>query len=217
MPPIARLYDSNELAELTLDIFATACDKGWWPFLENPRLARGKGSAKMTVFPDGEIEEKVVLVGTELSESMEEYRSPDVDINMIYYNIPSTAAGGYTKVPHGEGPVGATFKPEGFAVEMADAYIRILDLLGALNSLPDPFVLDDDEHPKETKVGKHLFKIKCALFKTAVLSQPTLVLSEVLCLIERACSDLGADLALAIKLKTAYNKTRSFKHGNKRA
>jgi NTP pyrophosphatase (non-canonical NTP hydrolase) len=57
------------------------------------------------------IPEKIALMHSELSEALEEFRKPDFVPTKIYF---------------------ADAKPEGFAIELADAVIRIADLCGAL-------------------------------------------------------------------------------------
>lgn len=74
---------------------------------------------------------------SELSEALEVYRN-GYDPNVVYFD---------------------KGKPEGFAIELADCFIRILD----------------------------------------------------------TCEALGIDLQLATEMKLAYNKTRPFRHGGKRA
>jgi NTP pyrophosphatase (non-canonical NTP hydrolase) len=88
------------------------------------------------VDPVRRIPEALCLVHSEVSEALEEYRRGKLD--------PYLGIGG---------------KPEGFAVEVADAVIRILDLCGAL----------------------------------------------------------GIDLEEAMVRKHAYNQTRPYRHGGKRA
>lgn len=104
-------------------------------------LAREKGwwtdpETGAEVDAEKRIPEAIALVHSELSEALEEYRRGTL---ATYY--------------------AATGKPEGFAVELADAVIRILDLSGAL----------------------------------------------------------GLDLEAAIAEKHAFNRTRPYRHGGRRA
>lgn len=70
------------------------------------------------VGPEGKneraIPEKLCLIHSEISEALEEYRNlaVGVPVNFTYHKDK---------------------KPEGFAIELADAVIRILDLCGALD------------------------------------------------------------------------------------
>lgn len=102
---------------------------------ESHRIATEKGWN-----PNNEprpIPELLVLIHSEVSEALEEYRKGHA-IKTIYYT-------------------GVDDKPEGFPVEIADVVIRIADL----------------------------------------------------------CGQYSIDLEDAIRIKTKYNKTRSFRHGNK--
>jgi NTP pyrophosphatase (non-canonical NTP hydrolase) len=84
------------------------------------------------------IQDRLVLIHSEVSEALEEWRNPEHGLTEIYYG--------------GE-------KPEGFGIELADILIRVAD---------------------------------CAEY-------------------------LRIDLEECLREKLAYNKTRSYRHGNKRA
>lgn len=83
-----------DLRKLQRDIHKMARDKGFWDESDD--------------FKGASIGTKIALIHTEISEALEEFRKPDVELDEIYYS-----EGG---------------KPEGFGVELADAVIRILDL-----------------------------------------------------------------------------------------
>jgi NTP pyrophosphatase (non-canonical NTP hydrolase) len=89
------------LDELVKQSHELAKEKGWWD--ERPTQA-----LRICAIP-----EKLMLVVSELSEALEEYRS-----------------GNPPHWTYREGPGG---KPEGFPIELADAFIRLADLCGALD------------------------------------------------------------------------------------
>lgn len=101
--PDLALRRTHGLLWLQRAIHDLACEKGWWDGYERD----DQGELKLTT--DQAIS-KIALIHAELSEAVEEARkSPNY--SAIYYDAS---------------------KPEGFAVELADALIRILDLCGAL-------------------------------------------------------------------------------------
>lgn len=111
------------LNQLKAEIHTTAKEHGWW---EGGVEARNIG-------------EQIMLMVSELSEAMEEYRKYGMDPDRhIYFD---------------------GTKPEGLAVELGDCIIRILDTSAAY----------------------------------------------------------GLDIEKAITLKLAYNRTRGYRHGNKKA
>jgi NTP pyrophosphatase (non-canonical NTP hydrolase) len=84
---------------------------------EAHKLARSKGWYDTK---DGErnVGELIALIHSELSEALEEFREPSTRLNSIYYIIDND-------IPQNK-------KPEGYAIEIADAIIRIADLCGYL-------------------------------------------------------------------------------------
>lgn len=90
---------SKSIAEWQREIHQLAVEKGWWSDLETGRRVDARAR----------IPEALLMVHSELSEAVEEYRRGTL--------------GEY----EGEGG-----KPEGFSIELADAVIRLFDLCGAL-------------------------------------------------------------------------------------
>lgn len=204
MEKIDRLYTDEELNALALRVHKTARDKGWWPEDVNGKV----------VFADGDLEDKLVLIVSEACEAFEEYRVPTVELTKTYSIVP---------VPLAEDPSGKTVrveyiagtKPEGFPIEMADAYIRVLDLMVATDNMPQPLILANTGRDPWKKPGKHIFK----LFGYVVKAPGDLAgqLTHILGCVELCCHDLGVDLKAAIELKALYNESRPTRHGGKRA
>lgn len=79
--------------------------------------------------------EVIALIHSELSESLEEYRDGKPP---VYYTQNSTSVV----------PIGFAKKPEGMAVELADAIIRILDYCGREQIDIDAIVREKHEYNK---------------------------------------------------------------------
>lgn len=238
---IPRLFTDEDLHALLMRVHMTAREKGWWTLVapsghdSSDLLKSGK-----CVFEDGDLEDKLVLITTETAEAFEEYRKPDVDVRQVYVVYRHHQTFEKTMVPLNDeflaqltsSPLGKIYigrlifdadeaaalaksKPEGFPIEMADAYIRILDLMGALDLVPEPVAIVDAGREPWRKPGKHIFKILGHIAKAD--TNPRLHLSHALAAIEMCCHELGVDLAKAIETKAAYNVTRGVRHGGKRA
>lgn len=85
------------------ECFGVAKSKGWWP---QDTTLNGE-----VILSADEILAKLMLVVSELSEAVEFVRLKDFDVKR-FTNING--------------------KPEGFSIELIDALIRLLDLMGAL-------------------------------------------------------------------------------------
>lgn len=102
-PQLIREALFGDSLELQTDVHDLACEKGWWDGYDRDDQGR-------LILSTDQVISKIALIHAELSEAVEEARkSPNY--SEIYYD---------------------SSKPEGFAVELADALIRILDLFGAL-------------------------------------------------------------------------------------
>jgi len=206
MTRMQRLYTSPQLEALALDVFKTAYDKEWWVL-----DARGRA-----IFEDGDLEDKLVLVVTELAEAFEEYRNPDRVLNVVYSLVDYPADSG-KKGKHGVEYIPGS-KPEGFPIEMADAYIRILDLARArrLDDLAHAYMttMSDEFVPAARRPGPYIWRMLEVI--TAPGVELAYRLAGLLAILERTAVDFEFDLAAAISLKAAYNRTRLAKHGGKR-
>lgn len=200
---VKRIYTREQLENLIFDTHKTAKDHGWWTKDERGKLAI-------------DLEEKLVLVLSELAEAFEEYRKPDVEVSQIYFEsegkkLPWTALSKVLPLP----------KPEGFPVELADAYIRLLDLAGAADyGTTEARVLNDVQISigggPERSVGWHIHKIAWRVIGIHDLEEVT-SFAMALAAIEGAALELRVDLRSAIEWKMKYNEGRPYRHGNKRA
>lgn len=212
---IERVYTISELIDLRDAVHRTAVEHGWWEgFAKAPVPDHTPGCDSwnpgapcdcppketrkgVLIFAAGVLDEKLFLVATELAEAFEIYRDGK----------------GFDDV-WTEG----TAKPEGFSVEMADAYIRVLDLMGAKQLVPlDIDIVTDGREPM---VGR-LFMVPLKLLSNccSTVSDRGLGegLSTILAHIEGMSRELKFDLRSAVKQKMAYNETRPYRHGNKKA
>ena len=165
-----------------------AVGKGWWD------QYRTTPSGRLILNHD-QVLAKIALIFSELVEAMGE--SPGVPMR-------------YSK----DG------KPEGFHIELADTYIRIMDLLGALGWVYPGSGTDDV--PDATSTGRWLSRAIEAI-RVADLSdpdgEPDAPLAEAREFLWRAACGLWSTPGVpeAVKVKHAYNHTRAYRHGGKKA
>ena len=95
-----------EIRTLLEKSHATAIEKGWWDSCVD------KGSNVIPECAAGEVPEKLLMAHSEISEAVEIYRNPERSLTEIWHR--------------------ADGKPEGFCVELADVFIRLADLIKAL-------------------------------------------------------------------------------------
>lgn len=169
-------------------------------------------------FTEREVDQKLMLVISELAEAQEELRDGK-DINDIYYQVkdPSLSAV-IVYAPHEkhEIPSGVIGKPCGFPVEIADAAIRLMhiaanfDLKIEISNLPfeSEFELYDS----------YLLEICRAIcqmqgYNPREESDFKIYLDEAITLIFKLSEKYNIDLEEVIEEKLAYNATRPMKHG----
>lgn len=145
------------------------------------------------------LEDATVMIHCELSEAVEEYRNGH-GLTEIYYNDDG--------------------KPEGVPVELADAVIRTLDTAVKYN----PYYLESrllDELPDTFSVFiERCHTLICCISDsyslTRLLRLPTTNYARLIGLIEAWFEANGMDLWRVCRMKHEYNKTRPYRHGNKR-
>ena len=215
---------------LSKESHATAVEKGWYEIKDEKIVQRN-------------VSEVCALFHSEVSEAVEELRSPNCsEIRGIYFKDPkdgATIVDDPTAFPSGPPTLldGHMFKPEGVAVELADLLIRMADSAQAwdvadltvrpaeLAERSTPF----HAYPEDTRVGDlaELHKMVSNLYTRVSFRAHTggalrdiMVATDMdalLTWVVRFCLTYNLALERAIMLKMAYNKTRGWRHGNKKA
>jgi len=179
------------ISELQKQAHAIAKEKGWW---DKPR----------------DWPEICCLIHSELSEALEEYRRGR-DVTEIRY----------------EAAFGKPLKPLGFPIELADAVIRMMDWMechgASLSYVEDPLEVLRDEVPSqeflwEDKPPTVMDLLDCCHAALHASCWPNLKRVK-LCLtsVQLTIETLNIDIEEAIKVKMAYNRQRSYRHGGKKA
>ena len=212
-----------DFAAVAKESHATAVEKGWYEQDE-------QGEIKQRY-----LDEVCSLFHSEISEAVEELRNPKA--HPIYYVVLGDIwVHDPVNFPQGRVDLDKkVLKPEGVAVELADLIIRLGDSCEAWNctqgavgtleemrktsyralgrspvgSMIDLHIAVDDVYKRlqiREMVGKPLNDCITEL-AIAVLINAT----------EFICMAYGWDLERAIQIKLAYNKTRPFRHGGKKA
>ena len=142
------------------------------------------------------------LIHSEIAEALEEYRSGK-DVRTIYY-------------------VDGSGKPEGFPVELADIIIRILDyaeyekykIFRYVKDFKDETICNQRAYPCSYDIILSLYIMNRALHLEGINPSDNLFMcfSEVLRIADNYCINLYE----AVRLKMDYNKTRPYRHGNKK-
>lgn len=181
--------------ELMQKSHTMAVDKGWWP----------DGTSRS-------IAEQVNNFHAEISEAWEEYRAGRME---TWYWKHHQIEGEYRVTGT---PPTATYKPEGFWVEIADLLIRLADTMGAYGwkyfAIKDTTPYEDV--PKFVTLShSRLAMLIADDYRWAPKSD---------CWIRRAMQGAleaaeanGVDLLALCELKMTYNATRPIRHGGKRA
>lgn len=202
---------------------------------ESARISKEHG------WDDTPIRRQLVLVNSEASECLEEFRNGR-RLDEVWYSLSSgrVSIGLVTKeVGPDEGG-----KPEGIPVELADCVIRVCDwcgrnkanLAGAICvslGISDPYGSIDPalslicDRAAALQGGGELPELVMDIQKDAgacddEASRPdanhgviTVLLARLVTRIAGWCGRNGVDLEKAVLIKQAYNETRSFRHGGK--
>ena len=201
---------------MAAEIHKNAIAHGWW---ETER----------------DIAEICALIHSELSEALEEYRNGR---EMYYYfcNDGDSAPCTRSKCKHWEPLQWKCLikkrdeKPEGIAVELADAIIRILDYAAKsgidIEKRFDSFLWSIAEEKTNGKELPYLVaechKCISEVYDCATIESDLLTgfieynFAKCISLICEWCAANSVNIVDIIYIKHEYNKTRSYKHGGKR-
>jgi hypothetical protein len=180
--------------EAQKESFDCAFSKGWWDeCMSGGLLKRGLVVAKS--------QEKMLLVGTEISEAVEDYRVGKLT----------------TTLRPADG------KPEGMGTELTDVCIRVWDYLGALGeeeACPELVIATVPALEGRSPVQALHDLMRLTVYAADYAADGTFVFN-----IRKAQSlvihtiglghALGFDMEKEINMKMAFNRTRPFRHGGK--
>jgi hypothetical protein len=206
-----------DIPSLIVEAHATAVEKGWWE-KENP------------------FDAQVANFHSEVSEAWEECRSGR-PLDEVYYRWPMDEHGEGESCPGCDDNVdgidvdangdyvdpstlrecprcGFLAKPEGFTVELADLLIRLfdsaghygweIDIVGDWNA-DGPAQLVNDLHHYITEILETMEEFR---------GSPV---SSIVTVVVNFCTAHNLPLERALVEKMAYNKTRTYRHGGKKA
>lgn len=215
----------KNLEEWRKEVHALAVEKGWW--------------GKIPDLSPTSVLAKLALIVSELSEAIEIVREPDFDPKFVWM-----AGVQGTRISYATDPWSTTKpvpKPEGFGTEIADAVIRILDLMGALNmNVNEGNQLEKLRDLATNAAGSPLTadEILASIMRiTSMFGMASGVvddhppaswgsiatdlfhswMSSAILTLYTLSARTGVDLGARIAEKHAYNVTRENRHGGKRA
>lgn len=185
----------NDMAK---DIHENSVQHGWW---NEPRTF-------------GEV---IALCHSELSEALEEYRDHKPNIYYICksHDTRALCPDQYDGCQCGENAGCNIRKPEGVATELADCVIRILDYYGSSEADVDNEI---NKFKRFNYVAENFGAFISDCHKSLSYSyafEDTNHLALCVCKIYAWAEINSVDMDEVIRIKHEFNKTRSYKHGNK--
>lgn len=188
---------------LAKEIHENNIAKGWW---ENPRHQ----------------EESLMLCITELAEATEEIRNaaPEVYVMDQFKEIHNVLfSDGKWHTTGGLDVAAYKLKPEGNCIEIVDNAIRLLDLAEWNKwDLSEGITTSHDrveQYKSFSPVRFHYSLVKNIVCIDHPEYRPNEVVRIVLSMSYDFIKSRGYDMFQLIEMKLNYNKSRSFKHGNK--
>lgn len=225
---ILPLQDLLELAKI---VNVQAVLAGWWG-VDGNDLAKSRHDRESVVTG------KRLMIASEVIEALGEYRDKAGEFDPTRFvllgatsntHVSSDGGGAATGRPYNQIATDYrelasaydrkvfTAKPEGFLIELADVFIRILDLAAALGETRE-IISAYDATLNRLKLGPvvdnpHdipgcLSALLEALYETGIYEALEVLLGW--------CAERDWPLYEAAVAKHAYNKTRPYRHGNKR-
>ena len=181
------------LAQMTAEVVENNTAKGWY--------------AKKATFP-----EAMALLHSEVSEALEAWRK---------WGLADA-----TDVCKHLGPTDVSYKPEGVGSEFADIFIRLLDdawLFGQIDleaaashgrfGINDSFPASMNSLHTLIAMASMASDFEWDAEDTERLAHE---FGRILTYLRQLCECYGIDLQAEYELKMAYNRTRPYRHGNKR-
>lgn len=205
-----------DLAALTQTSHEIAKSKGWWD--------KDRSFAALTL-----------LMQSEISEALEDYRAgKKLDETWYEHKLPNNPAEPGASalfraldIPDPRafidaspvGPDGTLGKFCGIPSEIADVVIRICDFAGRYDIPLKNLTPLQPSEDFEVALAKATFEISKAfdILHTLTTSKSLVAISLSLAIahLVHMCKAQGIDLAKAIEIKTAFNRTRPIRHGGK--
>ncbi len=202
-----------DLKELPKISYSIAVEHGWWEE-ERPLV------------------DLIMLIATEVAEAIEDYRKNHAP-NEMWFEIKDSEGGLFVSSKGKPGD-----KPCGIPSELADIVIRIADIVGRLDDPNRPFSHDiaRSEEPFPSTLSsvppstrsfiEGLFSITSCIVRS-LYEQPEdgeivprfdfqFSMRNAVRRTFALAHQFDIDLMGAIELKTAYNRTRPYKHGGKK-
>ncbi len=217
----------KNIAELCALAHANSKAHGFWNHSPDCVDGQSAGSPLPCKCENRDVAVKIALIHSEFSEALEEYRIGDGNRGgplgtIVYKDICGPDDKPIRRgIPHEAFcSIECNHKPEGFVIELADAVIRLFDLIGFYGKGE----LVAREYVSLENAIRHSPAAELAVLHTLTSTLLTDLEAGVFWIpyyrgllqsIERLAQHVGGDIDEAIRIKMAYNSGREFMHGGK--
>lgn len=178
------------------------------------------------------IGEIICLFHSEVSEILEEYRNGR-KLDEIYYVCNQIICGDADPCVFDEDKLNKSechnvkikCKPEGIPIEFADLLIRIFDFLGHDDPLFGMNIIKQTLAYKNSEICEILSQLHCIIsdiYRNFIYPRPEQIYARMrifkhlISFIFASCNTFNIPIEKALDLKIEYNKTRSYRHGDKK-